>query len=86
MYTARDKNNAKSGKYSFDGNFNFEKKLMVLAAQCQTQGPNALANTVVRSLTYNQVGNFEYLKGRWASQSGDNGVMEFRRATMAMQS
>jgi hypothetical protein len=79
-YLAKDKNNAKSwGKYEWDGNFNFEKKLLVWTPDKQLEGPNKLNNTVVRSLTYSQDGDFEYLKGRWAAQSGDTGIMEFRR-------
>ncbi len=79
-YTAKDKANAKSwGKYEFDGNFNFEKKLMVWTPDKLIEGPNKLANTVIRSLIYSRDDNFEYLKGRWASQDGNTGVMEFRR-------
>ncbi len=80
-YTAKNKANAKSwGKYEFDGNFNFEKKLMVWTPDKLLEGPNKIANTVIRSLVYSRDDDFEYLKGRWASQDGDTGVMEFRRA------
>lgn len=79
-YTAKDKKNARSwGKYEFDGSFNFAKKLMVWSPGKLLEGPTKLANTVVRSLTYSRDDDFEYLKGRWASQDGTNGVMEFRR-------
>ncbi len=79
-YTAKNKTNAKRwGKYQFDGNFNFEKMLMVWTPDTLLEGPDKLANTVIRSLTYTRDDNFEYLKGRWASQDGDTGVMEFRR-------
>jgi hypothetical protein len=81
IYVARDKRNPKSwGRYSFDGNFNFDKKLMVWQPNTLLEGPNQLANTVIRSLTYSRDNNFEYLKGRWAAQDGNTGVMEFRRA------
>lgn len=80
-YTAKDKKNPKSwGKYSFDGNFNFDKKLMVWQPDALLEGPNKLATTVIRSLTYSRDDDFEYLKGRWAAQDGNIGVMEFRRA------
>jgi hypothetical protein len=79
-YTAKNKANTKSwGKYEFDGNFNFEKKLMVWTPGTLLEGTNKLANTVIRSLTYSRDDDHEYLKGRWASQDGDTGVMEFRR-------
>lgn len=81
IYTAKDKKNPRSwGRYLFDGNFNFDKKLMVWQPNTLLEGPNQLANTVIRSLTYSRDDQFEYLKGRWASQDGSNGIMEFRRA------
>jgi hypothetical protein len=80
IYIAKDKKNPKSwGRYAFDGNFNFDKKLMVWQPDTLLEGPNKLANTVIRSLTYSRDDKFEYLKGRWAAQDGYVGVMEFRR-------
>lgn len=79
-YIAKDKKNPKSwGRYSFDGNFSFDKKLMVWQPNALLEGPNKLASTVIRSLTYSRDDKFEYLKGRWAAQDGNVGVMEFRR-------
>ncbi|BCM88792.1 hypothetical protein IAD21_00634 [Abditibacteriota bacterium] len=80
VYAATDKANTKnSNEYAFDGNFNFNKKLMVWTPGKLLSGKTPLANTVIRSLTYSQDGDYEYLKGRWAAQDGTNGVMEFRR-------
>lgn len=79
-YSADDKNNPKnSGHYAFTGSFNFAKKQMVWQPEQKLGGNTNAANTVIRSLTYSQVGNFEYLKGRWAAQDGSTAVAEFRR-------
>lgn len=52
---------------------------MIWQPEQKLGGNSTAANTLIRSLTYSQVGNFEYLKGRWAAQDGTTGVMEFRR-------
>ncbi|MFN0202051.1 MAG: hypothetical protein ACKVTZ_11060 [Bacteroidia bacterium] len=79
-YSADDKVNTKNtGHYAFTGSFNFDKKLMVWQPEQKLGGNNAAANTVIRSLTYSQEGNYEFLKGRWAASDGTTAVMEFRR-------
>jgi len=79
-YSADDKVNPKNtGHYAFSGSFNFDKKVMVWQPEQKLGGNNNAANTVIRSLTYTQEGNYEYLKGRWAAMDGTTAVMEFRR-------
>lgn len=79
-YSADDKVNPKnSGHYAFTGSFNFDKKQMFWQPEQRIGGNTNAANTVIRSLTYSQDGDYEYLKGRWAAQDGSTAVMELRR-------
>ncbi|MCC7494640.1 MAG: hypothetical protein IT204_19940 [Fimbriimonadaceae bacterium] len=79
-YTATLKTGDKStAKYEIDGNFAFDKKLLVWQPNKLVQGKTQAASTVTRTLTYTQVDDWEYLKGRWVAQDGYIGVMELRR-------
>lgn len=80
-YLLLDKSDSENwGSMQFTGNFDFASKKMVWQLTHVLEGTLTVGKNKSRPFAYSQEGAYEYLRGRWKTESGYNCVVELRRS------